>query len=132
MKDDQDEEDSEDEYNEDASRSYHEPDELIKHLTFEKKGSKPTHIVVKSNEYGSDVDTEEEEQRTPKKYSAYDMNPQDRIDPKHQAQAQQWIEELMGIKMGKAPPKFSTIDENEEKDEEPTGMILIYIMYMIS
>ena len=106
-------EDSDDEYNVDASRSYHEPDEIVKHLTMPSSSNKPQHLVVQSDDYDDDTD---EYPKSPK-FSAMDMDPEDRIDPKHQAQACQWIEELMGIKINnKLPPKFSTIDENEEKD----------------
>ena len=116
-------EDSEDEFNEDASRSYHAPNESVTHLTM--ASNTKTHWVVKSYDDHSKS----------AKYRAADMNPEDRIDPKHQAQACQWIEDLMGIKINnKLPPKFSTIDEHEEKDyidpeERAQGMTMTLSMY---
>lgn len=94
--------------------------------------TKPSHLVVKSNEYDGSDDSDDEYPKSPR-FTAMDMDPEDRIDPKHQAQACQWIEELMNIKLNnKLPPKFSTIDENEEKDYVDPEELHMAQSYVIS
>ena len=57
------------------------------------------------------------------------MAPEDRIDPKHQAQACQWIEDLMGIKINnKHPPNLAPLMNIKRKilsiHGNPEGMTM--------